>query len=76
MSFVERLDPALAPVSTDTAGVDVAVHVVARHTPFFTDISKKGTLIADPVEVLLDLTDLRMVTQAEEFVRHIRSQRP
>ncbi len=66
LSFVERLDPALTPASIEDAGVVLAVHVVARPEAYFVD----G--LADPVEVLLDLTDLRLTMQAEELMRHLR----
>jgi hypothetical protein len=46
--------------------VVLAVHVVARPESYF-----EGG-IADPVEVLLDLTDLRLTVQAEELIRHLR----
>jgi len=73
LSFVSRIDPALAPARPEVAPI-LAVHVVTRAASLF-DVDKgKGTPWADPVEILLDLHQLRLHKQADDFVKFWRKQ--
>ncbi len=60
------LDPALHP-SPVKDGAVLAVHRVTRPQPFF-----EAHSLADPVEVLLDLHELRLGAQASALVQHLR----
>lgn len=69
--FVERLDPALVPAPAGAPPL-LVLHAVPRAESLFTVDSGGGLPIADPVEVLLDLHELRLVEQAEALLRHMR----
>lgn len=73
-NWVGALDPALAPASAieRRAGRAVLVlHLVQRRVPGF-ERGDDGGWFADPAEVLLDLYELRLSEQAEEFVHAVR----
>jgi hypothetical protein len=77
LSFLARLDPALRQTPTVDVGhlhrVVLAVHQLSRRTPLFERDSKESSLVlADPVEVLLDLHELRLDRQAEELIEKLR----
>lgn len=69
--FVERLDPALVPAPAGVPSL-LVVHAVPRAESLFANRDEGGLPIADPVEVLLDLHELRLVEQAEALLRHLR----
>jgi len=71
IGFVERLDPALVPARGGAPPLLVVHALLRAETLFMVDTG--GLPIADPVEVLLDLHELRLVEQAEALVRHMRS---
>jgi hypothetical protein len=50
----------------------LVVHRLRRRDPRF-EHADSGALFADPAEVLLDLHELRLVDQADEFVRAMRA---
>jgi hypothetical protein len=79
LSFVSEIDPALMRCPTGDVrqahAVVLAVHRLARRLPLFEPDPKKGVPFADPVEVLLDLHELRLVEQAEELIRHLTERR-
>ncbi|MCO5168019.1 MAG: helix-turn-helix domain-containing protein [Planctomycetes bacterium] len=64
LGFVERLDPALEPTSPDAPGSVLVVHAVRRPASLFAEDPAGGLPFADPVEVLLDLHELRLHEQA------------
>jgi hypothetical protein len=64
--FLRRLDPALKPVERGESP-QVVVHTLYRPEPLFTHPSK-GNIWADEVECLLDLHEMRLESQALEFV--------
>ncbi len=68
LSFVEKLDVALQP-STDVADAPLVVHSVVRADPLFA-LSGDGLQIADPIEILLDLEELRFTEQVSTFRKH------
>jgi hypothetical protein len=75
LSWVKRVDPALAAalpasVATDPALAPLVVHRVRRPESGF--IRYRGTTYADPAEVLLDLYELRLPEQANELVHSLR----
>lgn len=74
LAFVAKLDPALALAGPEVVPI-VAVHAVTRAVSLFTAERDRELPWADPVEVLLDLHQLRLHQQAEDFVRYWRNQR-
>lgn len=71
MGFISRLDPALTRADGGSAPI-VAVHLVTRASSQYTDDPEHRLPWADPVEILLDLHQLRLTKQADAFVRHWR----
>ncbi len=67
LSFIERLDPALARVDRRDDPASLVVHLVRRREAFF-EPGKDGLNWADPVECLLDLHEARLEPQAREFL--------
>jgi hypothetical protein len=74
LGFIDKLDPALKRVHDPLQPATVAVHIVRHADPFFE--SRKGGLHwADPVECLLDLHEMRLESQAADFLRELQSRR-
>jgi hypothetical protein len=67
--FLRRLDPALKPVERGETP-QVVVHTLYRPETLFTR-SDKGNIWADEVECLLDLHEMRLESQALEFVERL-----
>ena len=63
LNFVAKLDPALEREEDPTAPASLVVHAIRRKEAYFTK-NKEGLQIADPVECLLDLHELRLEAQA------------
>ena len=74
LEFLRRLDPALTPADGRSVPT-VVVHLVTRASSLFTDDPDRRLPWADPVEVLLDLNQLRLTQQAEAFVWEWRGRR-
>lgn len=72
LDFITRLDPALSPTDKPYTAA-IVVHVLPRPASLFTAESDSATVWADPVEILLDLHELRLVEQADAFIRYIRA---
>ena len=73
LAFVAKLDPALALAGPEAVPI-VAVHAVTRAVSLFTAERDRDVPWADPVEVLLDLYQLRLHQQAADFVQYWRNQ--
>lgn len=69
--FLRRLDPALKPAGLGEP-CQVVVHTLFRPEPFFSP-PENGVRWADEVECLLDLHEMRLESQALEFVEHLTS---
>ncbi len=69
--FVERLDPALVPAPVGAPPL-LVLHAVPRSESLFAQDGGAPPRIADPVEALLDLHELRLVDQADALLRHLR----
>ena len=67
--FLRRLDPALKPIERGETP-QVVVHTLYRSSPFFT-LTGNGEIWADEVECLLDLHEMRLESQALEFVERL-----
>ncbi len=63
LDFVKKLDPALEREDDPTAPASLVIHAIRRKEAYFTE-NKEGLQIADPVECLLDLHELRLEAQA------------
>jgi hypothetical protein len=74
LDFLRTLDPALAQVDEPDAPPRLVVHFLRRRESLFEE-DGNGGLWADPVECLLDLDEMRLVSQAEAFVRQLSSRR-
>lgn len=72
LKFVTRLDPTLS-LTTKAHSAAVVVHVLPRAASLFDVESGASTVWADPVEILLDLHELRLIEQADAFIRHLRA---
>ena len=68
-TFLRRLDPALKPAGRGEA-CQVVLHTLFRPEPFFSP-PDNGIRWADEVECLLDLHELRLESQALEFVERL-----
>ncbi len=69
IDLLRRLDPALKPVERGESP-QVVIHTLYRPKTLFT-LSDKGDVWADEVECLLDLHEMRLESQALEFVEHL-----
>ncbi len=68
LDFLRRLDPGLGPVGGE-GFPSVVVHPLQRPVPLFTACDDLP--VADPVETLLDLNELRLVDQASAFIERL-----
>lgn len=68
-TFLRRLDPALKPARRGEPS-QVVVHTLFRPEPFFSS-PDNGIRWADEVECLLDLHEMRLESQALEFVERL-----
>jgi hypothetical protein len=69
IAFMGRLDPALIPC-TPGQTPRVVIHLLSQAEVFF-ERDSNGVLLADPVECLLDLHEMRFESQAAEFLSHL-----
>ncbi len=72
LDWLSTVDPALTEVTSDENAPVLVVHRLSRPTARFDDALGMQP-VADPAETLLDLYDLRLVEQAEEFIRSLRA---
>ncbi|MCE9581679.1 MAG: hypothetical protein K8T20_04090 [Planctomycetes bacterium] len=70
--IAKSLDPALVP-ATKSTNVAIAIHDLLRPVDLFVRSDRYRVPVADPVETLLDLYDLRLVDQAERFIMQMRA---
>ena len=74
LSFVKRLDPGLETIEGPGKPARLVVHVLRRKESFFKR-GADGSLLADPVECLLDLHEARLEPQALEFLNMLIARR-
>jgi hypothetical protein len=74
MGWVPSVNPALHQASQHEAAPVLVVRPLMRPTADFMEIDEYDLPIADPVETLLDLYELRLNEQAEDLVRTLRGQ--
>lgn len=67
IGFLRQLDPALKPASREEPA-RLVIHFL-RYPHRFSETDADGTLWADPVECLLDLHEMRLESQALEFLQ-------
>ena len=77
LAWVKKVDPALveAPLSAGGPSPALVVHKLRRPEPRFVQ-SNKQHVFADPAEVLLDLHELRLIEQADDFISTMRAGGP
>jgi len=68
LGFINRLDPALSKVDSGREAANLVIHFIRRIEPFFVE-DNNGINIADPVECLMDLHEMRLELQAKEFIK-------
>ncbi len=73
LDFLEQLDPALMEAERNDPRAALVVHFVRSAVSPFVDGPSWSW--ADPVECLLDLHELRLSQQAEDFVGHFSASR-
>jgi hypothetical protein len=69
LRFLRQLDPALKPAHYD-APARLVIHTL-RYPHSFFEKAPDGSVWADPVECLLDLHEMRLESQAAEFLRFL-----
>lgn len=74
-SWVARLDPALRPASSQERSPVLVVHHRRRAEPDEPSGRREPYPLTSPAEVLLDLYDLRLTEQADDFVQTLRRKR-
>ncbi|TAK22781.1 MAG: hypothetical protein EPO40_28010 [Myxococcaceae bacterium] len=74
-SWVARLDPALRPATHQERSPVLVVHHRRRAAPDEPSGRREPYPLASPAEVLLDLYDLRLTEQADDFVQTLRRKR-
>lgn len=67
--FLRQLDPGLKPARHDEPS-RVVIHTLRQARVFF-ETDAEGVLWADPVECLLDLHEMRLESQASEFLKFL-----
>lgn len=67
IGFLRQLDPALKPAGREEPA-RLVIHLL-RYPHHFSETDAEGTLWADPVECLLDLHEMRLESQALEFLQ-------
>ncbi len=75
VDWVAKVDPALAEIASSDVSPVLVVHQALRADPRFDKIGV-GARHVGPAETLLDLYDLRLTAQAEDFVRTLRGKDP
>lgn len=74
-SWVARLDPALRPATPQERSPVLVVHHCRRAAPDEPSGRREPYPLASPAEALLDLYDLRLTEQADDFVQTLRRRR-
>jgi len=74
-SWVAHLDPALRPATLQERSPVLVVHHRRRAAPDEPPGRRETYPLASPAEVLLDLYDLRLTEQADDFVQTLRRKR-
>lgn len=73
LDWLRFVDPTLQPLLSDENVPILVVHRLLRPAPRFAEDPQGVLPFADPAEVLLDLYELGLSEQAEEFVRLMRA---
>ncbi|MFT7553413.1 MAG: hypothetical protein ACI9BV_003747 [Rhodothermales bacterium] len=73
VDFIRELDPGLEEVKSSSASVSVAVHGVFEPEMTSQMHSEMKLPVADPVECLLDLHEMRLFDQAQALIDFLRA---
>lgn len=69
--LARALHPSLRPVDPGAPDAVLALHPVKRRASLFEPDAKKGLAWADDVETLLDLTELKLLEQADALIHRL-----
>jgi hypothetical protein len=69
LAFLRQLDPALEPAHPEESA-RLVIHMV-RYPHSFFETASDGSSWADPVECLLDLHEMRLESQAKDFLQFL-----
>lgn len=72
LEVLDRIDPSLQSTPRADERTVLVFHPFARGETFFEHAAGQRLPFADPVEVLLDLCEMRLASQAEEMVHFLR----
>ena len=72
LDWIRAVDPALRQVGPDRQAPILVVHRLLRPEARFDDGADGSLPFADPAETLLDLYDMRLVEQADDFIQALR----
>jgi hypothetical protein len=72
LDWIERVDPGLAEAGPGDAAAVLVVHTAGRADARRVRVEGENVPYASPADVLLDLYDLRLTTQADELIRALR----
>lgn len=73
--WIRRLDPALRSRNHPQESPQLVVHYLTRAQALFTPSGGAREILADPVETLLDLLDVRLIDQANAMIEEYRKKR-
>jgi hypothetical protein len=71
--LLARIAPSLVQSPRTDERTVLVIHPLRRKEAFFERVNGDRLLIADPVETLLDLYEMRLASQAEDLVRALRA---
>lgn len=74
-AWVQAIDPALKPASMPDSNAALAIHCLRREQSLFEDRPSKSLPVSDPVEILLDLAELRLSGQADDLMQKLVAKR-
>ncbi len=72
LRFVKKLDPALAVSDDPLSSPLLVVHIIARPAPLYVERSGSHLPWSDPVETVLDLSELHLTGQANQLINFLR----
>ena len=72
LEFVKKLDPALTLDDDLSASPALVIHPIVRAASLFAESTGGRIPWADPVETVLDLSDMSLTAQANQLLTHLR----
>ncbi|TWT64341.1 hypothetical protein [Rubinisphaera italica] len=72
LGFVRKLDPALVLDDGIENSPSLVVHALVRNEKLITDTSDATFPFADPIETVLDLSEMSLGVQADQLINYLR----